>query len=65
VVDLFHANEDTDQCILETHCPNLKIISGSIKLPEIELNVENSILTRLKTALESLKSQFDFIIIDC
>jgi len=65
VVDLFHANEDTDQCILETHCPNLKIISGSIKLPEIELNVENSILTRLKTALESLKFQFDFIIIDC
>ena len=65
MVDLFHANEDTDQCILETHCPNLKIISGSIKLPEIELNVENSILTRLKTALESLKFQFDFIIIDC
>jgi len=64
VVDLFHANEDTDQCILETHCPNLKIISGSIKLPEIELNVEKSILTRLKTALESLKFQFDFIIID-
>ena len=65
MVDLFHANEDTDQCILETHCPNLKIISGSIKLPEIELNVEKSILTRLKTALESLKFQFDFIIIDC
>lgn len=65
VVDLFRAKENSDQCILETHCPNLKIIPGSIKLAEIELNVENSILTRLKTALDSLKSQFDFIIIDC
>ena len=64
IVNLFRGNDDTAQCILETHSPNLKIIPGSIKLAEIELNVKNSILTRLKTALDSLKTQFDFIIID-
>ena len=65
IVNLFKGDNNADQCILETHSPNLKIIPGSIQLAEIEINLKNSNLERLKTALNLLKNKFDFIIIDC
>lgn len=65
IVNLFQGDTNTDHCILDTHSPNLKIIPGSIKLAELEINVKNPNLNRLKTALGVLKDQFDFIIIDC
>ncbi len=65
IVNLFQVDLSADQCIVETHSPNLKLIPGSIKLSEIEINVENPNLNRLKTAVDSIKNQFDFIIIDC
>ena len=65
IVNLFRGDTNTDQCILDTHSPNLKIIPGSIKLAEIEINVKNPNLNGLKTSLDSLKDKFDFIIIDC
>ena len=65
IVNLFKGDSNMDQCILDTHSPNLKIIPGSIKLAEIEINVKNPNLNRLKTALDTLKDKFDFIIIDC
>ena len=65
VVNLFQSNAKAEQCILDTHSPNLKIIPGSIKLATIEVNVKNSNLERLKLAIKSLKEQFNFIIIDC
>jgi len=65
IVNLFKGDTNTNQCVLETHSPNLKIIPGSIKLAEIEININNPYLNRLKIALNSLKDKFDFIIIDC
>ena len=65
IVNLFQGDTNTEDCILETHSPNLKIIPGSIKLAEIEINIKNPNLNRLKSAIEILKNQFDFIIIDC
>ena len=65
VVKLFQGNLDIDQCVLDTQNPYLKIIPGSIKLAEVEINVKNPNLNRLKTALNTLKNKFDFIIIDC
>ena len=65
IVDLFQGDSNYDRCILDTHSPNLKIIPGSIKLAEIELNVKKNHLNQLKKALNTLKNQFDFIIIDC
>ncbi|AOR27211.1 chromosome partitioning protein ParA [Formosa sp. Hel1_33_131] len=64
-VNIFQDDANLDRCILDTHSPNLKIIPGSIKLAEIEINVKNPNLNRLKTALDVLKNKFDFIIIDC
>jgi len=65
IVNIFQDDANLDRCILDTHSPNLNIIPGSIKLAEIEINVKNPNLNRLKTALDVLKNKFDFIIIDC
>ena len=65
IVNLFKGDTNSSQCVLETHSPNLKIIPGSIKLAEIEINVKNPNLNRLKVALDALKHKYDFIIIDC
>jgi chromosome partitioning protein len=65
IVNLFQGDEDINQSILETYSPNLKIIPGSIKLAELEINVQNTNVNRLKEALCKLKSKYDYIIIDC
>ena len=65
IVKLFQGNSEIDQCVIDTQNPNLKIIPGSIKLAEIEIDVKTPNLNRLKTALDTLKNKFDFIIIDC
>lgn len=65
IINLFQGDTNTEQCILDTHSPNLKIIPGSIKLAEIEIDIKNPYLNRLKLALESVKNKFDFIILDC
>ena len=65
IVNLFRGDSDIERCILDTQSPNLKIIPGSIKLAEIEINIKTPHLIRLKSAIESLRNQFDYIIIDC
>ena len=65
VVKLFQGTLDVEHCVLDTQNPYLKIIPGSIKLAEVEINIKNPNLNRLKTALDTLKNEFDFIIIDC
>ena len=65
IVNLFEGDIKTQLCVLDTHSPNLKIIPGSIKLAEIEINNKHQNLNQLKTALETVKNEFDFIIIDC
>ena len=65
IVNLFRGDSDIERCILDTQSPNLKIIPGSIKLAEIEINIKTPHLNRLKSAVETLRNQFDYIIIDC
>lgn len=65
IVNLFQGDSDIERCILDTQSPNLKIIPGSIKLAEIEINIKTPHLNRLKSAVETLRNQFDYIIIDC
>jgi chromosome partitioning protein len=65
IVNLFKRDKATQDCIIETHSPNLKIIPGSIKLAQLAMNLENSNINRLKSALDEIKHLFDFIIIDC
>ena len=65
VENLFKRDVDTQQCILETHSPNLKIIPGSTKLAELEINIENTNINRLKEALSKVQNEYDYIIIDC
>ena len=65
IVNLFQGDTNTERCILDTHSPNLKIIPKSIKLAEIEINNKNPYLKCLKKAIETIRNQFDFIIIDC
>ena len=65
VENLFKRDVDTQQCILETHSPNLKIIPGSTKLAELEVNIENTNINRLKEALSKVQNEYDYIIIDC
>ena len=36
IVNLFQGDTNTDQCILDTHSPNLKIIPGSINLRKLK-----------------------------
>ena len=65
IVNLFRGDSNIERCILDTQSPNLKIIPGSIKLAEIEINIKTPHLNRLKSAVETLRNQFDYIIIDC
>ena len=62
IVNLFEGDIKTQLCVLDTHSPNLKIIPGSIKLAEIEINNKHQNLNQLKTALETVKNELDFII---
>lgn len=64
-VNLFQGDDDITQCVLETHSPNLKIIPGYIRLAELEINVQNTNVNRLKEALSKIKSDYDYIIVDC
>lgn len=58
---------DVKSLILETENPNLSIIPAHIDLvgAELEMISMPNREHRLKTALESIKDDFDFIIIDC
>ncbi len=56
-----------DDVILETNSPNVKIIPAHIDLvaTEIELVDKEEREYMLKTALNEIKKEYDFIIIDC
>jgi chromosome partitioning protein len=65
IVNIFEGDLKTEHYILDTNIPNLKIIPGSIKLSKVELNIKNPLINRLKFAIDTLRNQFDYIIIDC
>lgn len=56
-----------EQVIMKTEQNGLKVVPARIELAgaEIELVVQNSRETKLRKVLETVKEDFDFIIIDC
>lgn len=56
-----------EEVIIQTESPNLDLIPSHIDLvaSEIELVDKNAREYRLKKALESIRNQYDFILLDC
>lgn len=67
IYDVLLSNIDIKDTILDTPVQGLKISPSNIKLAgaEVELVSVISRETRLKTALEDVKGEYDFILIDC
>lgn len=65
--NLLEHSEKVEDCIYKTSSPNLDIIPSHIDLvaAEIELVDKENREFMLRTALEPIKDQYDFIIIDC
>lgn len=65
--NLLVENIDTNECIVKTEFENLSIIPSSVDLAaaEIELIELEQRIFRLKNALNKVRGEFDFIIIDC
>ncbi len=65
--NLLEHSEKVEDCIYKTSSPNLDIIPSHIDLvaAEIELVDKENREYMLRTALEPIKDQYDFIIIDC
>lgn len=65
--NLLEHSVDAEKCIQKTTSPNLDIVSSHIDLvaAEIELVDKPNREYMLKNALEPIKNQYDFIIIDC
>ena len=67
VYDVLVNNVPMEDAILPTKMDNLKILPATIQLAgaEVELVSFMSRETKLKRALETVKHQFDYVIIDC
>ena len=65
ILQLFDPKCNTMEHIIQTHSPNLDLIPSSIKLVDLELNNQKTNVYILKTALSQVKSNYDYIIIDC
>lgn len=67
IYDVLVEDEDTKKVIKPTSVENLYVIPATIQLAgaEIELVPTISREVRLKRALDEIKDQFDYIIIDC
>ena len=64
---LLEHSVDADKIILKTSTPNLDLIPSSIDLVAIEIELVNHTNREfmLKEAIKSIKSNYEFIIIDC
>lgn len=65
--DIYTGTKNIEEIIQKTTLEHLKIISSNIDLigAEVELSMKENRETILKSALESIKLQYDFIFIDC
>ena len=67
IVDVLSSNIDIKEVLLKTKVESLDIIPASIRLSQIEtilLNTQNKEWV-LSKQIESIKSEYDFILIDC
>ncbi len=67
VYDALINNVSLDDCIVDTMIETLKLCPSNIQLAgaEVELVSIISRETRLRTAIQKMKTQFDYVIIDC
>ena len=67
IYNVLHENESLANIILKTQIDNLYIAPSSLELTGAEVELVNVMNReyRLKKAIESVKADFDFIIIDC
>jgi len=65
--DLFTENKSIQEIVLNTNIDQLSIIASNIELigAELELTDKEGRESVLKHALETMRSQFDYIFIDC
>jgi chromosome partitioning protein len=67
IYDCLINEEDPNNCILETETPNLFILPANIDLVGAELELVNRFKREyvMKSFLDELREDYDFIIIDC
>ena len=65
LLNIFRDNNTIHQQIIQTHSPNLDLIPSSIKLAELEINNQSTDVFKLKNALNTIRSNYNYIIIDC
>jgi chromosome partitioning protein len=67
IYDVLINDEDINKCILKTCVDNLYLCPSNIRLAgaEVELVSVISRETRMKSSLDSIKNNYDFILIDC
>lgn len=67
IYDVLINNDDPRSCIIETNRENLFIIPSSVQLAgaEIELTEINRRELKLREAISSIKSDYDYIFVDC
>jgi chromosome partitioning protein len=65
LLKLFDEHGKTSEQIIQTHSPKLDLIPSSIKLADLEINNKSENVYKLKNALDEIKSNYDYLIIDC
>lgn len=67
VYDLFISNIDINKVVLQTELPYFKLIPSEVGLvgAEIELADKENRQRRLKQAIQKIRENYDFLIIDC
>lgn len=67
IYEIIINGEDIENTILDTQIENLKICPADIKLAGAEVELVNFVYreSKLKNAIEKIKENFDYVIIDC
>ena len=65
LLKIFNEESDFHHQIIQTYSPNLDLIPGTIKLAELEINNSSTNVFKLKNAIDDIRTNYDYIIIDC
>ena len=65
LLNIFNEENDIHHQITQTHSPILDIIPSTIKLAELEINNSSTNVFKIKNAIDDIRTNYDYIIIDC